>query len=453
MAIQASDADHDNAEERSVQASHAAPRGQGAAAIVRRHSRWYEVVLHGTLPQLLVGLLFVSGLPAQIRWGSMVWKYWPPVQLNTVLTVAAPFAATLLLLKSLRAIPGGARPAIIGTTTTGAFLVAFAVLLLWRLPYARSVLLAGYGLSLLWFYTGYFVGRRYRTLKIAALPSEQCRALESTENIDIRHLATPDFCGIRYDAVVADLRSRELGPEWQRFLAQSILAKLPVYDVQRVRESMTGRVQVNRLSENNAGALLPSPTYAVLKRIIDLIGSISALAPVLPIMAATAIAIRIDSPGPAIFKQTRVGLGNRDFVVYKFRSMRTDSEDKGAQFAATSDARITRVGRFIRKTRIDELPQLWNVLKGDMSLIGPRPEQRAFVDKFNEEIPFYIYRHVVRPGISGWAQVEQGYAASTEDTHLKLEYDLYYIKHFSLWLDILIVLKTLRVIMTGWGAR
>jgi len=130
-----------------------------------------------------------------------------------------------------------------------------------------------------------------------------------------------------------------------------------------------------------------------------------------------------------------------------------DSEKSGAQFAQANDMRVTRVGKFIRKTRIDELPQFFNILKGDMSLIGPRPEQRTFVEQFEKEIPFYAYRHVVRPGITGWAQVTQGYAADADETRIKLEHDFYYIKNFSLWLDILIVLKTIRTMLTGFGAR
>src|SRR5690554_7341673 len=133
--------------------------------------------------------------------------------------------------------------------------------------------------------------------------------------------------------------------------------------------------------------------------------------------------------------------------------MRRDSEKDGARFASTGDARITRVGRYIRKTRLDEIPQFINVLKGDMSLIGPRPEQRAFANTFEKVIPFYTYRHVVKPGITGWAQVVHGYAADADDTRVKIEHDFYYIKHFSLWLDILIVVKTIKTILTGFGAR
>ncbi|MCT7655675.1 sugar transferase [Oceanimonas sp. NS1] len=130
-----------------------------------------------------------------------------------------------------------------------------------------------------------------------------------------------------------------------------------------------------------------------------------------------------------------------------------DSEAGGAQLAQSNDMRVTRVGKFIRKTRLDEFPQFFNVLKGDMSLIGPRPEQRAFVEQFDQEIPFYIYRHVVKPGITGWAQVVHGYASDADDTRIKLQHDFYYIKNFSFWLDILIVYKTIRTICTGFGAK
>ncbi|MNZ52763.1 UDP-N-acetylgalactosamine-undecaprenyl-phosphate N-acetylgalactosaminephosphotransferase [compost metagenome] len=170
-------------------------------------------------------------------------------------------------------------------------------------------------------------------------------------------------------------------------------------------------------------------------------------------MLVTAILIKLESPGPVMFLQNRVGKGNQDFRIYKFRSMCQNSEQHGAQFAQDGDMRVTRVGKVIRKLRIDELPQFFNVLKGDMSLIGPRPEQRTFVDQFEREIPFYMYRHIVRPGISGWAQVVHGYAADADDTRIKIEHDFYYIKHFSLWLDVLIVFKTIRTILTGFGAR
>lgn len=154
-----------------------------------------------------------------------------------------------------------------------------------------------------------------------------------------------------------------------------------------------------------------------------------------------------------MFLQRRVGQFGKEFTIYKFRSMCKDSEKNGAKFASAGDMRVTRIGKFIRKTRIDELPQFFNVLKGDMALIGPRPEQKAFVDKFEDVIPFYSYRHVVKPGITGWAQVVHGYAADVGETQVKIEHDFYYIKNFSFGLDVLIVMKTIYTMVTGFGAR
>lgn len=236
-------------------------------------------------------------------------------------------------------------------------------------------------------------------------------------------------------------------------MAQCTLNRIPVYNVRQLEESLTGRVKIRHMYENDLGSLLPSPVYSLVKRIMDITLIVVTFPITLPIMAITAIAIRLESEGGAMFIQNRVGQGGKEFKIYKFRSMCKDSEKDGAQFASSGDMRVTRIGKFIRKTRIDELPQFFNVLKGDMSLIGPRPEQKAFVDKFEEQIPFYNYRHIVKPGISGWAQVVHGYAADVDDTRIKLEYDLYYIKNFSLWLDILIIFKTLKTMVTGFGAR
>ena len=191
----------------------------------------------------------------------------------------------------------------------------------------------------------------------------------------------------------------------------------------------------------------------LVKRLLDILCVLAALPFALPLMLLTAIAIRLESAGSVLFVQNRVGQGGREFKIYKFRSMRTDSEQNGAQLAQVGDSRITRVGSFIRKTRLDELPQFFNILKGDMSLIGPRPEQKVFVEQFEKSIPFYQYRHIVKPGLSGWAQVTQGYAGNTDETQVKIEHDFYYIKHFSFSLDVLIMFKTVKIILTGFGAR
>lgn len=419
----------------------------------RRHSRWYEVVLLGAPFQLLAGLVVVLGIPAVAAWGFGFWKSLDPVRVNTLWAVGISFVIVVLMLRRVARFTGGSIMANIAPIVTTVFLAAFAFLFFTRSGYSRPVLLGAYGLSLLWCYAGYFIGRRYRRLKLAVLPMEPPYRLESTPNLEVRYLTEPDLQGVRYDGLVADLRGPGMTPEWERFLARCILAQIPVFHVRQVAEQLTGRVRIDHLSENDVGTLLPSPLYTVTKRLIDIVAVLATLPLSLPLMAITAIAIRLDSPGPALFVQNRVGMGNRDFRIYKFRSMRADAEANGARLASHGDDRITRVGTFIRKTRLDELPQLWNVLKGDMSLIGPRPEQRVFVDQFDAEIPFYIYRHVVRPGITGWAQVMQGYAGDADATRVKIQHDFYYIKHFSLWLDILIMFKTVWIVLTGWGAR
>lgn len=253
--------------------------------------------------------------------------------------------------------------------------------------------------------------------------------------------------------IVADLHDQHLTGDWQKFLARQTLNGMPIYNIRQVEEFLTGRVRIQHLYENDLGSLLPSPTYTLIKRILDIVLILVSAPITVPIMLLTALAIRLESAGSVLFSQNRVGQGGREFRIYKFRSMCTDSEKAGAQMAQVGDARITRVGRFIRKTRIDELPQFWNILKGEMSLIGPRPEQKVFVQQFEQQIPFYEYRHIVKPGISGWAQVVQGYAADAESTQVKIEHDFYYIKHFSFSLDLLIFFKTIKTMLTGFGAR
>jgi exopolysaccharide biosynthesis polyprenyl glycosylphosphotransferase len=172
-----------------------------------------------------------------------------------------------------------------------------------------------------------------------------------------------------------------------------------------------------------------------------------------PVIVLFAIAVKLDSKGPAFYRQQRVGLFGQAFDVIKLRSMRTDAEVGGAQFAQENDPRVTRLGRFIRKVRIDELPQTWSVLKGEMSFVGPRPERPQFVSELEEQLPFYAERHMVKPGITGWAQINYPYGANLEDSRHKLEYDLYYAKNYTPFLDLLILLQTLRVVLWSEGAR
>ena len=163
--------------------------------------------------------------------------------------------------------------------------------------------------------------------------------------------------------------------------------------------------------------------------------------------------VRLSSKGPIFFKQTRIGLGGRTFQVVKFRTMYTDAEAAGAKWATKNDPRVTRIGMFMRKTRLDEVPQLWNVLRGDMGFVGPRPERPEFVPMLAEHLPFYYLRHLVRPGLTGWAQVRYGYGATMAEAREKLEYDLYYVKHMTLGLDLLIMFETVKTIVLRRGAQ
>jgi exopolysaccharide biosynthesis polyprenyl glycosylphosphotransferase len=177
------------------------------------------------------------------------------------------------------------------------------------------------------------------------------------------------------------------------------------------------------------------------------------LAVCLPFIPLIILAVRLSSPGPILFRQTRVGRRGRPFTVLKFRTMSQDAEDQGAVWATKNDPRVTPVGRFMRQTRLDEIPQLWNVLRGEMGFVGPRPERPEFVQWLSSEVPFYDLRHMIRPGITGWAQVRYRYGASLEETKHKLEYDLYYIKHLSLGLDLLIMFETIKTIILWRGAQ
>ena len=303
------------------------------------------------------------------------------------------------------------------------------------------------------FFVGDFIRRNRHLPNMAYIPHGRAGSAAQIPHANWICLNTPELPQTPVQAVVADLHCPDLSADWQRFLAACTLDGIPVYNIRQIEESLTGRVKIRHLYENDLGSLLPPAGYMLVKRLLDILCVLAALPFALPLMLLTAIAIRLESAGSVLFVQNRVGQGGREFKIYKFRSMRTDSEQNGAQLAQVGDSRITRVGRFIRKTRLDELPQFFNILKGDMSLIGPRPEQKVFVEQFEKSIPFYQYRHIVKPGLSGWAQVTQGYAGNTDETQVKIEHDFYYIKHFSFSLDVLIIFKTVKIILTGFGAR
>lgn len=232
---------------------------------------------------------------------------------------------------------------------------------------------------------------------------------------------------------------------------------LKVLEAPTLYERITGKIPVDELSPSwllFADGFRLHPWALKGQRLLSVLLAALGLLLVWPLLVAIAVALKLESPGPAVFRQERVGQLGRRFTLYKFRSMRDGAERAtGPVWAREQDDRVTRVGRILRQSRLDELPQLWNVLRGDMNLVGPRPERPVFVEQLAAQIPFYDYRHRVRPGITGWAQVKYRYGATVEDQREKLRYDLFYIKNFSLWLDLYILFHTAKVVLRGSGAR
>jgi len=235
------------------------------------------------------------------------------------------------------------------------------------------------------------------------------------------------------------------------------LGGLEVVDAVSFYEQMTGKLLIENIQPSwfiYSNGFRVTNLMRVQKRVFDLIFSLFGLLCAAPVFPLVALLVKLDSPGPVFFNQLRVGEMEKSFQVHKFRTMRQDAENQtGAVWAVKNDPRITRIGRFLRKTRLDEIPQLFNVLKGDMSFVGPRPERPEFVEKLQKIIPYYSKRHFVKPGVTGWAQVKYCYGASEEDALEKLRYDLYYIKNYSLMLDLEIVLDTIKVVLFQRGSR
>jgi len=259
------------------------------------------------------------------------------------------------------------------------------------------------------------------------------------------------------DEIVVALSERRGGSMPLRQLLDCKIKGIRVVDIATYFEKTLGQINVNHV---NAGWLIFGDGFnqgavrTFIKRVFDIVCSTLMIVLAAPIMLVTAVAIWFESHGPVLYRQERVGANGKSFNVVKFRSMRTDAEEDGKpRWATANDDRVTRIGKFIRKVRIDELPQLFTVLKGEMSLVGPRPERPYFVDELTREIPYYAVRHSVKPGVTGWAQVRYQYGATMEDSIEKLQYDLYYVKNHTLFLDLVVMFETVAVVLTGKGAR
>lgn len=419
---------------------------------IRRHSRWYEQILLSYIFQFVVGLIFLILFSAVPIWGWKFYKLEDPNIFTSLLTCSLAFFISTLTLRNLFRLPGSQSVGYVLPITGLYFTIPIVFILIFRTTYSLQVFLASYLITLLWCYIGFFIGKRYRVIRYALLPFGDIKDLNSAHGAMFEVLQKPDLNSQRYNAILADFNNKKLTPEWERFIANCTLARIPVYSINKIRESLLGRVKINHLSENEFGSLMPSTSYEIIKRCIDLGFSILILPIFIIIFVIVGLLIRLESKGSVFFIQERMGFRGKSFSMYKFRSMYVDK--KGSKFTnPENDPRITKVGQFIRKYRIDELPQVFNILLGQMSFIGPRPESLELSKWYEKDVPFFAYRHVVRPGISGWAQVEQGYAAEVDGMKVKLEYDFYYIKNFSFWLDVLITFKTVKTILTGFGAR
>jgi lipopolysaccharide/colanic/teichoic acid biosynthesis glycosyltransferase len=324
------------------------------------------------------------------------------------------------------------------------------LLLLMRSDYSRVQLFGSGVLAVLWMAFVAQLRARYLIRNYALIPAALVEAMPVIATCRWLDFEEVGRDGVRVDAIVTDLAA-DLGEQQLQALANAAIAGVPVLDRRYVLETMTGRTPLGGLTPNEFGALLPSRQYLVIRRAIELALTILVLPLLLPILAVVAIVVRVTSAGPVLFVQPRVGRRGRVFRMVKFRTMYHGAA--GPSFTETSDPRVTSVGHFLRRSRLDELPQLLNILRGDMSWVGPRPEAFELDQKYVREIPHFALRGIVRPGVTGWAQINQGYAHEGDAMRLKLEYDLYYLKHCSLWLDVVIVLRTFAVVVAGTGAR
>jgi lipopolysaccharide/colanic/teichoic acid biosynthesis glycosyltransferase len=326
-----------------------------------------------------------------------------------------------------------------------------------RLDFSRQQFVLSFVLVTVLFVALTLTIARLRRAVYGFVPGGRTDVLSKITHVDWVRFDKPFDAQMAPDVpIVVDLNYHGLSHEWERFLADAAISGRRVFNTKQLRESLEGQVSIDHLSENSFGHLAPDSIYAPAKFYIDFVFALVALVFLAPLLLLIAIWIRLDSAGPALFKQQRMGHRGKAFTLYKFRSMRVATSETGntrSDMTSKDDDRITWVGRFIRRMRIDELPQIINILLGQMSWIGPRPETIALSEWYERDIPFYRYRHIVRPGITGWAQIKQGHVTSVDDVKEKLEYDFFYVRNFSIWLDILIVMQTLRVVLTGHGSK
>lgn len=422
-------------------------------------SRRRPTILDFASVQLALLLLAGVILPAAVttvwlRWSVVTEPQFQASALGSALAIVAGF----VMVRKVTAFPGTGVFGVLLPSFGTAYGLMFAVLLGARINYSGIFLSVSAMAVLAGSFILFLARERSSRAHFFVVPHGRTELLFDVREVDWTVLERPEPPADPRAAIVADLR-HDHDDAWERMMAEAAIRGHPVYHTKQIWESLTGRVSIEHMSENSFGSLLPNLAYRRVKRLVE-VGLVLVLLPLIALpLVAIALAVRLDSAGPIFFVQERMGYRGLVFRMVKFRTMRPrapEAEESAARIDAitrSDDARITRVGRFLRRTRLDELPQILNVLRGEMSLIGPRPEAVALSRWYEAEIPFYRYRHIVRPGITGWAQVKQGHVAELGEVDRKLSFDFYYIKNFSLWLDMLIVLRTVPTMLSGFGAK
>jgi lipopolysaccharide/colanic/teichoic acid biosynthesis glycosyltransferase len=414
---------------------------------------WFSQILRSNRYVLGGGLLFAILIPEALHKYLAPFGVWfQSVRLSpepSLVVATAAIVAAHLSFQRMGLLPLISAKSIILPTFLLAFGAALLSLLVIKIPIGRYHIWTAFSISLAWYF-GVAV-LRYRLLRptIGLIGIKPEDMNELPENVTWQEITKPILCA-KVAAVVVDPHA-SFDLEWSQFLTRLVLDGIPVYHRAHIEEGLSGKVYFRSHADNNFGALLPSFAYLKLKRLIDIMVAIIILPFFLLILALAALIIKFDSPGPIFFQQPRTGFRGETFLCFKLRTMQSDMG--GPAYTTEDDVRITQCGRYMRKWRIDELPQIFNILKGEMSWIGPRPEAVSLATLYEQNVPFYGYRHAVLPGISGWAAVHQGNVALVDAASEKLAYDFYYIKYFSFWLDFLIALLSLRTIVSGFGSR
>jgi lipopolysaccharide/colanic/teichoic acid biosynthesis glycosyltransferase len=378
----------------------------------------------------------------------------PGPALNSLIIAAVSAVFSLLILRRLSLYPTTSMVKFVLPTVSLLYGLGVVTVFALRFEHSNLVLITCYLATLASLYALATLKLRRLEATCYIVPGGRSALIEELGELICIRLTNPVLPEHGNPAFIADLHY-DHDPAWLRLLAEAAISGCPVYHYKQIWEATTGKVQIEHLSENSFGALIPTLGYRKVKRAIDLVFSAIVLPLVAPLLLVVAILIKLDSPGPVIYRQLRMGHRGQSFELWKFRTMVDAGPEDDVDSCVTlhQDKRITRLGGFLRQKRIDELPQIWNIIRGEMSWIGPRPEAVSLSDLYEQEIPFYRYRHIVRPGITGWAQINQGHVTTLSEIDHKLQFDFYYIKNISYWIDLLIFFRTLRVMMSGFGAK